>query len=50
MSRRGGGENQTIKNGDSGQGEAERTNSAISDALVDDAALEWETYKRFEEL
>ncbi|CAH3032576.1 unnamed protein product, partial [Porites lobata] len=31
--------------GDSGQGEAERTNSAISDALVDGATLEWEKYR-----
>ena len=36
--------------GDSGQGEAERTNSAISDALVDGATLEWEKHKRFEDL
>ncbi|CAH3040108.1 unnamed protein product, partial [Pocillopora meandrina] len=36
--------------GDSGQGEAERTNSAISDALVDGATLEWEKYRRFEDL
>ena len=28
--------------GDSGQGEAERTNSVISDALVDGTTLEWE--------
>ena len=36
--------------GDSGQGEAERTNSAISDALVDGATLEWEKYGPFEDL
>ena len=36
--------------GDSGQGEADRTNSAISDALVDIATLEWEKYRRFEDL
>jgi len=36
--------------GDSGQGEAERTNSAISDALVDGAMLKWEKYRRFEDL
>jgi len=36
--------------GDSRQGEAERTNSAISDALVDGATLEWEKYRRFEDL
>lgn len=36
--------------GDSGQGEAERTNSTISDALVDGATLEWEKYRRFEDL
>ena len=36
--------------GDSGQGEAERTNSAISDSLVDGATLEWEKYRRFEDL
>ena len=31
-------------------GKAERTNSAISDALVDGATLEWEKYRRFEDL
>ena len=36
--------------GDSGQGGAERTNSAISDALVDGATLEWEKYGPFEDL
>ena len=36
--------------GDRGQGEAEGTNSAISDALVDGATLEWEKYRRFEDL
>ena len=34
--------------GDSGQGEAERTNSAIGDALVDGATINWEHTKRFE--
>ena len=34
--------------GDSGQGEAERTNSAIGDAIVDGATIEWETFKQFE--
>ena len=34
--------------GDSGQNEAERTNSGSGDALVDGETLEWETYKRFE--
>ena len=36
--------------GDCGQDEAERTNSAISDALVDGATLEREKYRRFEDL
>ena len=39
-----------LSRGDSGQGEAEPTNSAISDALVDGATLEWEKYRRFEDL
>ena len=34
--------------GDSGQGEAERTNSAIGDALVEGATINWEHTKRFE--
>ena len=34
--------------GDSGQGEAERTNSAIADAAVDGATLEWERVKRLD--
>lgn len=34
--------------GDSGQGEAERTNSAIGDAVVDGSTIEWEKYKKFE--
>ncbi len=34
--------------GDSGQNEAERTNSAIGDAVVDGATIEWEHYKRFQ--
>ena len=36
--------------GDSGQGEAERTNSAIGDAVVDGATINWEVYKKFEEM
>ena len=36
--------------GYSGQGEAERTNSAIADGLVDGATLEWGKFKRFEYL
>lgn len=32
--------------GDSGQGEAERTNSAIADSVVDGATIEWETLKQ----
>ena len=34
--------------GDSGQGEAERTNSAIGDAAVDGSTIEWEKYKTFD--
>ena len=34
--------------GDSGQGEAERTNSAIQDSVVDGGTIHWEKYKRFE--
>ena len=34
--------------GDSGENEAERTNSAIGDAIVDGAIIEWEHYKRFD--
>lgn len=34
--------------GDSGQNEAERTNSYIGDALVDGAALEWQHFKIFD--
>ena len=34
--------------GDSGQGEAERTNSAIGDAVVDGSTIEWEKYKKFD--
>eukprot|EP00794_Sanderia_malayensis_P010338 gene10338-11413_t len=33
--------------GDSGQGEAEWTNSAIGDAVVDGSTIEWEFYKKF---
>ena len=33
---------------DSGQNEAERTNSGIGDATVDDGILDWEIIKRFE--
>ena len=32
------------------QGEAERTNVAIFDALLDGATLEWANYRRFEDL
>ena len=34
--------------GNSGQGEAERTNLAIADSVVDGATIEWETIKKFE--
>lgn len=34
--------------GDSGQGEAERTNSAIGDSVVDGATIDWEIVKRYE--
>ena len=34
--------------GDSGQGEAERTNSAIGDAVIDGATIEWEHEKLFD--
>ena len=34
--------------GDSGQGEAERTNSAIEDSIVDGETLEWEKTKCFQ--
>ena len=34
--------------GDSGQGEAERTNSAIGDSVVDGATINWEKVKQFE--
>ena len=34
--------------GDSGQGEAERTNSAIGDSIVDGETLEWEKTKCFQ--
>ena len=33
--------------GDSGQNEAERTNSAIRDSIVDGATIKWEHFKRF---
>lgn len=36
--------------GDSGQGEAERTNSAIADSIVDGATIEWETIKRYDDM
>ena len=36
--------------GDSGQGEAERANSAIADAVVDGVTLDWERVKRFDDL
>ena len=35
---------------DSGQNEAERTNSAIGDAIVDGGTLNWEIFKRFEDV
>ena len=35
--------------GDSGQGEAERSNSAMADAVVDGATLDWERVKRFDD-
>ena len=34
--------------GDSGQGEAERTNSAIGDSVVDGSTIEWEQFRKFE--
>ena len=34
--------------GDSGQGKAERANSAIGDAVVDGATIIWEVYKQFD--
>ena len=34
--------------GDSGQGEAERTNSAIGDSVVNGATIDWEIVKRYE--
>ena len=33
---------------DSGQNEAEKTNCAIGDAVVDGSTIEWEVEKRFE--
>ena len=36
--------------GDSGQGEAERTNSAIGDSIVDGSTIEWDKFKQFEGL
>ena len=36
--------------GDSGQNEAERTNSAIGDAVVDSSTINWEYHKRFDGL
>ena len=36
--------------GDSGQNEGERTNSAIGDSVVDGATLDWEHYKRFQDM
>ena len=36
--------------GDSGQNEAERTNLAIGDSVVDGATINWEHHKRFEGL
>ena len=34
--------------GDSGQNEAERTNSAIGDSVVDGSTIDWERYRKFE--
>ena len=34
--------------GDSGQNEAEQTNSGVSNAICDGGTIEWETHKRFE--
>ena len=39
-----------LSQGDSGQGEAKRTNSAIGDTFVDGATVQWEHHKRFEDL
>ena len=36
--------------GDSGQGEAERTNSAIGDSVVDGSTIEWERFKKFQRM
>ena len=36
--------------GDSGQGEAERTNSAIQDSIVDGGTIHWEKHKRFADM
>lgn len=36
--------------GDSGQNEAERTNSAIGDSVVDGSTIHWNFYKRFDDL
>ena len=36
--------------GDSGQGEAERTNSAIQDSMVDGGTIHWEKYKKFDDM
>ena len=36
--------------GDSGQREAERTNSAIQESVVDGGTIEWEKIKRFEDV
>lgn len=36
--------------GKSGQNEAGRTNSAIGDSVVDGATLDWEHYKRFQDV
>lgn len=36
--------------GDSGHNEAGRTNSAIGDAVIDGATLDWEHYKRFQDM
>jgi len=36
--------------GDSGQNEAERTNSVIGDSVVDGATIQWEHFKRFQDI
>ena len=36
--------------GDSGQNDAQRTNSAIGDSVVDGSTIDWNFYKRFDDL